>query len=37
MYLERFLKAQENTYDEALREIKNGKKETHWMWYIFHR
>lgn len=35
MYLERFLKAQENTYDEALREIKNGKKETHWMWYIF--
>ena len=33
--LERFLKAQENTYETALREIKEGKKRSHWMWYIF--
>lgn len=33
--LERFLTAQERSYKTALREIKNGRKETHWMWYIF--
>ncbi|MBR5193045.1 MAG: DUF1810 domain-containing protein [Bacteroidaceae bacterium] len=33
--LERFKKAQEADYELALEEIKNGKKETHWMWYIF--
>ena len=33
--LERFLKAQQNTYDTALKEIQNGQKETHWMWFIF--
>ena len=33
--LERFLEAQENKYDIALSEIKAGKKESHWMWYIF--
>lgn len=33
--LERFVKAQENTYDNALKEIQNGQKETHWMWFIF--
>lgn len=33
--LERFIKAQENDYITALNEIKNGRKETHWMWYIF--
>lgn len=33
--LERFIKAQERDYDIALKEIINGKKETHWMWYIF--
>jgi uncharacterized protein (DUF1810 family) len=35
MALERFITAQENTYHRALREIRNGKKSTHWMWYIF--
>lgn len=29
--LERFLKAQEYSYDAALKEIKNGKKVSHWM------
>ncbi|HVX26358.1 MAG TPA: DUF1810 domain-containing protein [Parafilimonas sp.] len=33
--LERFLDAQKNDYATALSEIKNGKKESHWMWYIF--
>lgn len=33
--LERFVLAQESTYPQALIEIKNGKKETHWIWYIF--
>lgn len=33
--LERFLTAQENSYANAFKEIKNGKKISHWMWYIF--
>ena len=33
--LERFIKAQTNTYEIAMSEIKNGKKRTHWMWFIF--
>ncbi|MCI8461005.1 MAG: DUF1810 domain-containing protein [Bacilli bacterium] len=33
--LERFIKAQENSYNQALNEIKMGEKKTHWMWYIF--
>ncbi|SDI01103.1 Uncharacterized protein, DUF1810 family [Flavobacterium omnivorum] len=31
----KFLDAQNQVYLQALSEIKNGKKETHWMWYIF--
>lgn len=33
--LERFLKAQEKDYEQALNEIKNGRKIGHWIWYIF--
>ncbi|MES2573790.1 MAG: DUF1810 domain-containing protein [Bacteroidota bacterium] len=33
--LMRFLDAQNKLYLTALSEIKNGKKETHWMWFIF--
>lgn len=33
--LERFVKAQETAYPAALAEIKRGKKQGHWMWYIF--
>ena len=33
--LERFVKAQEYDYDTALREIRSGRKRSHWMWYIF--
>ena len=33
--LDRFLTAQERSYDTALSEIKNGRKRSHWMWYTF--
>ncbi len=33
--LNRFISAQENDYQNALLEIKSGKKTSHWMWYIF--
>ena len=33
--LERFITAQERDYDIALKEIQNGYKRSHWMWYIF--
>jgi len=33
--LYRFIEAQENSFDEALAEIKAGRKKSHWMWYIF--
>ena len=33
--LQRFLDAQENDYADALREIKQGYKQNHWIWFIF--
>ena len=33
--LERFVEAQEVTYEMALREIRNGQKRGHWIWYVF--
>ncbi len=33
--LQRFKDAQERNYSDALQEIRNGKKTSHWMWYIF--
>ncbi len=35
--LDRFLKAQEHSYDQALKEVRGGKKTSHWIWYIFPR
>ena len=35
MTLERFIKAQETSYDIALSEMRAGRKRSHWMWYIF--
>lgn len=32
--LARFVRAQEQHYDEALRELKQGRKQTHWMWFV---
>lgn len=33
--LKRFIEAQNDSYDQALKEIRNGRKLTHWIWYIF--
>ena len=33
--VQRFIDAQKEIYDLALQEIKNGKKKSHYMWYIF--
>jgi uncharacterized protein (DUF1810 family) len=33
--LKRFIEAQERDYENALTEIKNGRKRSHWIWYIF--
>ncbi len=33
--LERFVRAQEYSYRDALSEIRRGRKRSHWMWYIF--
>jgi len=32
---QRFIEAHQRDFDIALNEIKNGKKQSHWMWYIF--
>jgi uncharacterized protein (DUF1810 family) len=33
--LSRFVRAQEDDYAQALAEIRSGRKQSHWMWYIF--
>ena len=33
--LQRFHEAQEDTYERSLKELRNGRKETHWMWFVF--
>jgi uncharacterized protein (DUF1810 family) len=33
--LQRFLDAQERTFEQALKEVRNGRKTSHWMWFIF--
>jgi uncharacterized protein (DUF1810 family) len=33
--MDRFLEAQKSTFKQALTEVQHGKKETHWMWFIF--
>jgi uncharacterized protein (DUF1810 family) len=33
--LARFLEAQERDYDQAMSEIRRGRKQSHWMWYVF--
>ena len=33
--LERFVEAQEGVYERALAEIRTGRKESHWMWFVF--
>lgn len=31
----KFLDAQRDSYENALKEINNGRKTSHWIWYIF--
>jgi uncharacterized protein (DUF1810 family) len=33
--LERFVDAQKTVYEDVLRELRNGRKATHWMWFVF--
>ena len=33
--LDRFVQAQEDTYDAALAELRRGRKMGHWMWFVF--
>ena len=35
MSLERFVKAPYGVYPRALAELKAGRKQSHWMWFIF--
>jgi uncharacterized protein (DUF1810 family) len=37
MDLERFIRAQDSggTYQQAVAELRNGRKTSHWMWFIF--
>ena len=33
--LDRFVTAQQPVYDQVLAELRRGRKESHWMWFIF--
>jgi uncharacterized protein (DUF1810 family) len=33
--LQRFIDAQQGTFEAALSELKAGRKQSHWMWFIF--
>lgn len=33
--LQRFVDAQAGTYARALAELRRGRKESHWMWFVF--
>ncbi|HEV2815864.1 MAG TPA: DUF1810 domain-containing protein [Allosphingosinicella sp.] len=33
--LERFVTAQEGVYPRALAELRQGRKQSHWMWFVF--
>lgn len=33
--LHRFVQAQALNYDQAFRELQQGQKRSHWMWYVF--
>ncbi len=33
--LQRFVAAQEGVYEQALSEVRRGRKTSHWMWFVF--
>lgn len=34
-FLERFVKAQDRVWDSVLAELEDGRKTSHWMWFVF--
>src|SRR5688572_15988742 len=34
-HLDRFIDAQQTVYEQALAEIRSGRKQSHWMWFVF--
>lgn len=34
-YLQRFIEAQNSRYETVVSELTNGRKQSHWMWFIF--
>jgi uncharacterized protein (DUF1810 family) len=34
-HLQRFVDAQDPVYDQVRRELRRGRKESHWMWFVF--
>jgi len=34
-HLQRFVDAQQPVYETVLRELRDGRKRSHWMWFIF--
>ena len=34
-HLQRFVEAHESSFDRALIELRDGRKQSHWMWFIF--
>ena len=35
MALDRFVEAQEGVFETALAELRSGRKQSHWIWFIF--
>ena len=35
LQLERFVDAQQSLYAQALAELRDGRKRSHWMWFVF--
>lgn len=33
--LTRFIEAQDGIFDTALQELRDGRKQSHWMWFVF--
>ncbi|MEQ7920726.1 DUF1810 domain-containing protein [Xanthomonas sp. WHRI 1810A] len=33
--LQRFVEAQQGVFEDALAQLRNGRKTTHWMWFVF--
>ena len=33
--LQRFVDAQDDIYEQVIQELKDGEKDSHWMWFIF--